>query len=96
MPVLFFTAIILSEVLCKDRANFDVLTVQNVPFPSSSSVAASLRAPYGKDIPEMTICYRHLVESINTGMFWTYVFMAVKQNATDDHNAHFWHNSTLS
>ena len=46
---------------------FDVLSIQGVPFPQSSWYAAKLNVSFEKDIFEFTICYRHLIESYNQG-----------------------------
>ena len=45
--------------------DFDVISISNVPFPSSSGFAARLSAPYDSEIPEFTICYRFLISSYN-------------------------------
>ena len=52
----------------------DVLKITNVEFPNSgccgpSHFAASARAPQDKEIPEVTICYRMLIDSYNDDMF---------------------------
>ena len=54
---------------------FDVLSVKEVPFPTSEVFAARLNISYTADnITEMTICLRLLIESYNNGV--SYVFTA--------------------
>ena len=57
---------------------FDVLDVKDVPFPESTFDAAILNVSYTKKIPEMTICYRHLIESFNAE--WTRILLALHQS----------------
>ena len=44
---------------------FDVISITNVPFPSSSEPAASISVPYSHEIPEFTICYRFFITFYN-------------------------------
>ena len=52
-----------------DDNYFDVLKAGNVPFPRADPqwFAAQVNAPYFKDIPEVTVCFRFMVESFNEG-----------------------------
>ena len=60
---IFLSFFILVHTEVQDQ--FEVLNVANVPFPSSSGVAASFNALHSEDIAEFTICYRFLIESYN-------------------------------
>ena len=51
---------------------FDILRVTNVSFPNSDFYAASLKAPYDKDIPEFTVCLRFQITSYNDGLLRLY------------------------
>ena len=53
---------------------FDVISITNVPFPSSSDPAASISVPYSHEIPEFTICYRFLITFYND--LYTSIFSA--------------------
>ena len=50
---------------CVSQQQFDVLKISNVPFPKSVDPAASLSAPFTKNITEFTFCYRLLIDSYN-------------------------------
>ena len=64
MCALFFIALdCLAGVQGKD--SFDVLSMRNIPFPSSAEDAAVINIEYKKDIPEYTVCYRFQIESYN-------------------------------
>ena len=56
---------LISTICCQE--NFDVLRIENVPFPSSSEFAASVDADFDKNISEFTVCYRIFIESYNDG-----------------------------
>ena len=60
--------------------SFNVLSMRNIPFPSSTEDAAVINIEYKKDIPEFTICYRFQIESYNDNLFW--VFAARNQEGT--------------
>ena len=47
--------------------HFEVLSISNVPFPTSSDAAATLNASYSEVIEEFTVCYRFLVSFYNDG-----------------------------
>ena len=58
---------------CEDH--FKVLSIKNVPFPSSPwpvGIAATTNASYDKEISEFTLCYRFLIESYNDGYVWLF------------------------
>ena len=56
------------SVSCQET--IDVLKISNVEFPVSEKEPASFNATFHKDIPEVTVCFRFLVESYNTGLLW--------------------------
>ena len=46
--------------------NFDVLSIENVPFPSSDHIPATINSPsFSKEIPEFTVCFRFLITFYN-------------------------------
>ena len=63
-----FTALVLGQ----DK--FDVLSVENVPFPESSHIAAVFSAPFTQDISEFTVCNRFMFTSYND--LWTKTLVA--------------------
>ena len=77
---------LMSNVLADD--DFDVVSISNVPFPSSSHVAASLSAPFDQDIPEFTFCYRFMITTYNKP--WTMMFRAKdKKNPNTGSNSRY-------
>ena len=73
------TLVCIASVTCEDQ--FDVLSMTNVPFPSSDSWAALTNASFDKDIIEFTICYRFQIESYNDDFL--YPFHAAKNNVSE-------------
>ena len=54
---------------------FDVLTIEDVPFPSSNADnAAAIKIVHNQKISEFTVCYRFLLTSYNDG--WTRLIRA--------------------
>ena len=75
--LLLFTTSFDKELLAVEDY-FDVLSVENVPFPTSEEYAASLDIPYkAENIPEITVCLRFLIKSYNEG--WHFIFHAWKE-----------------
>ena len=57
-------------LLLVESQQFDVLKITNVRFPSSKKhYAAHAKISYRDNVSEYTICYRHLVESYNNGLY---------------------------
>ena len=61
--------------------SFNVLSMRNIPFPSSTEDAAVINIEYKKDIPEFTICYRFQIESYNDNQFW---LIGARKGDTED------------
>ena len=66
---LYILTLIVTKALLGEYQQFEVLKISNVPFPSSSGYAAHTRTTNQKNISEYTLCYRHLVESYNDGLY---------------------------
>ena len=49
-----------------------MLSVTDVPFPTSSEFAVTLKAPYKDEIAEFTLCHRILIESYNSNWLVAY------------------------
>ena len=70
--------VFLSYILCQSNGEvsaeefFEVLSVTDVPFPTSSGFAATLKASYKDEIAEFTVCHRILIQSYNSN--WMYVY----------------------
>ena len=60
---------------------FDVLSIENVPFPESSDIPAHLNATYTKEIAEFTVCSRFLFTSYND--WWNFLLIG---NQPDQHS----------
>ena len=67
--ILFFLVTLLSLLLLVDSQQFDVLKIKDIKFPSSKPYVAHARTTYQGDISEYTLCYRHLIESYNDGLY---------------------------
>ena len=67
--ILYILTLIVTKALLGEDQQFEVLKISNVPFPSSSGYAAHTRTTNQKNISEYTLCYRHLVESYNDGLY---------------------------
>ena len=70
--VLIVALVCIACITCDDQ--FEVLSITNVPFPSSSGYAFVANASFNNDIAEFTICYRFKIESYNDG--WVTFLMA--------------------
>ena len=70
LPILFISLSLTTTVLSDQ---IDVMKISNVAFPNSgtqlSHYAATARATQDKEIPEVTICYRMLIDSYNNDLF---------------------------
>ena len=80
-----FLHLLISCVLCENE--FDVLSITDVPLPSSSDAAASFSAPYDKEIPEFTLCFRFLITFYNQG--WITLFHAQKKGTREGDNQYY-------
>ena len=69
MHLLYCLALAFAWVLVQGEDYFDVLSMKNIPFPSSREYAAAINVEYKKDIPEFTVCYRFQIESYNDNEF---------------------------
>ena len=70
--ILLLTLILLvTTALLGECQQFEVLKISNVSFPTSDSSkwAAHARSTYQRNISEFTVCYRHLIESYNDGLY---------------------------
>ena len=47
---------------------FDVLRIQNVPFPISSWIGARITVAYEEDVGEITICFRKDLKIVNANL----------------------------
>ena len=70
--ILHLTLILLvATALLGECQQFEVLKISNISFPTSDSSkwAAHARSTYQRNISEFTVCYRHLIESYNDGLY---------------------------
>ena len=89
-----FLAFLLLLQKCLAEEDFDVLSIANVPFPTSSCVyAATFNATYSREIPEFTVCYRYMITFYNDG--WFHMFFGKKNDAADDDQKYYWERSGL-
>ena len=65
---LSFLLFFVFSISCQET--IDVLKISNVEFPVSDKEAAYFNATFYKDISEVTVCFRFLVESYNTGLIY--------------------------
>ena len=67
---------------------FDVISISNVPFPSSSGFSAGLSAPYKEEIAEFTICYGFLISSYNERWI-TLLWAKELENSPPSYDRHY-------
>ena len=71
------TWIVLPRAFGDSLEHFDVLSIANVPFPSSGGlIGATLNVTYHQDISEFTVCHRFQFISYNDA--WVHIFNAKK------------------
>ena len=74
-----YALVIFTAAYVYGQDHMDVLKMENVEFPSSTSHPATFSALHDKEISEFTICMRFVIEFYNNNLF--YILLA-KNNET--------------